>query len=162
MRQGRARAKRRLGSAVFILRPPLLNPRLADRFMVLSMAQQAFHPSDERLNAVTDRDELWGPLLGFRPEKRRCFSAARVLGVALVAGGFYGLLLNLGLALICRITGHPAPSLFGVPLVLTFTYFVGFQLTLGPAWNRRARLLVRRADYMHSIGRPSDQSTDPL
>lgn len=43
-----------------------------------------------------------------------------------------------------------------MPTVLTLTYYVAFQLTLGPAWNRRARLLVRREDYLHSIGRHSD------
>jgi hypothetical protein len=121
------------------------------------MAPQAFQNGDERLNAISDRNDLWGPLLSFRPEKNRCFSSVRVLFVAALVGCFYGLLLNLGLALLCRAARVHAPSVYGVPAVLTFTYFVGFQLTLGPAWNRRARLLVRRADYMQSIGRPSDQ-----
>jgi hypothetical protein len=121
------------------------------------MAQHAFNHGDERLNDITDRDALWGPLVSFRPEKSRCFSAARVLALAATVGGFYGMLLDLGLALLCRLLGHHAPSVYGMPLLLTFTYFVGFQFTLGPAWNRRARLLVRRADYMQSIGRASDQ-----
>jgi hypothetical protein len=115
------------------------------------------HGSDERLNELSDRDALWGPLLSFRPDKSRHFSGARVFTLAVVVGGFYGLLLNLGLAMICRLSGQHAPSVYGVPSLLTFTYFAGFQLTLGPAWNRRARLLVRRADYLQSIGRPSDQ-----
>jgi hypothetical protein len=121
------------------------------------MAQQAFNHRDERLNEVTDRDALWGPFVGFRPEKNRCFSELRVLALALAVGSSYGLLLNLGLALVLRLVGHHPPSVYGVPLLLTLTYFVGFRFTLGPAWNRRARLLARRADYMQSIGRPSDQ-----
>jgi len=40
-----------------------------------------------------------------------------------------------------------------MPSILTLTYFVAFQLTLGPAWNRRARLMVRRDGYLQSIGR---------
>jgi hypothetical protein len=121
------------------------------------MARQALQPGDERLNELSDRDALWGPLLGFRPDKQQVFSVARVLALALTVGGFYGMLLNLGLMLVCRLGRLPAPSVYGVPLVLTFTYFVGFMFTLGPAWNRRARLLARRADYMQRIGRPSDQ-----
>jgi hypothetical protein len=121
------------------------------------MAPEAFQPSDERLNELCDRDALWGPLLAIRPEKNRVFSVARVLALAGAAGGLYGLLLNLGFVLVCRLAHLRAPSMFGVPFILTFTYFVGFMFTLAPAWNRRARLLVRRADYLQSIGRPSDQ-----
>jgi hypothetical protein len=121
------------------------------------MAQQSLNHGDERLNELSDKDALWGPLLSFRPEKNRCFSTARVLGIAATIGGFYGMFLNVGLIMLCRVSGHHAPTVYAVPLLLTFTYFVGFQFTLGPAWNRRARLLVRRADYLQSIGRPSDQ-----
>lgn len=123
------------------------------------MAQQAFNRSDERLNEVTDRDAFWGPFIAFRPEKNRCFSHFRSLGLAATVGGVYGMLLNVGLTMICHLSGHHAPSIYGVPLVLTLTYLVGFQLTLGPAWNRRARLLIRRADYLQSIGRASDQQS---
>ena len=121
------------------------------------MAQQAQKSNDEQLNEVTDRDALWGPLLSFRPEKNCCFSATRVLGLAGVVGGFYGMILNVVLTMLCHLSSAHSPPIYAVPLVLTFTYFVGFQSTLGPAWNRRARLIVRRADYMQSIGRPSDQ-----
>jgi hypothetical protein len=121
------------------------------------MAQQAFNPSDERLNDLSDRDALWGPLLAFRPHKNLCISNLRALALASTFGGFYGVLLSMGLTLICRITRQHPPSAYVVPLLLTFICFVGFQFTLGPAWNRRARLLVRRADYMQSIGRPNDQ-----
>jgi hypothetical protein len=120
------------------------------------MAQQAHRDTDERLNELSDRDGLWGPLVSFRPAQNRLFSGRRALALAASAGGFYGMLLNLALALICR-RSHHLPPVYAVPLVLTFTYFVGFQFTLGPAWNRRARLLVRRAGYLRSLGRTSDE-----
>jgi hypothetical protein len=121
------------------------------------MAQQTFNQSDERLNQITDHDPFWGPFIAFRPEKNRYFSRFRALALATTVGGVYGALLNVGLAVLCRLSGQHAPSIYGVPLVLTLTYLVGFQLTLGPAWNRRARLLVRRADYLQSIGRAIEQ-----
>jgi hypothetical protein len=121
------------------------------------MAQQAFNRSDERLNELSDRDALWGPLLAFRPQKNLCISNLRALALAATFGGFYGVLLSMALTFICRIARQHAPSPYAVPLLLTSICFVGFQFTLGPAWNRRARLLVRRADYLQSIGRPNDQ-----
>ena len=117
------------------------------------MAQQAHRDTDERFNALNDRDAFWGPLLVFRPEKKRCISSFRALSMAATLGGFYGMLLNLALALICRHTAHRAPAVYMMPSILTLTYFVAFQLTLGPAWNRRARLMVRRDGYLQSIGR---------
>ena len=135
----------------------LLNAPEADRFSVESMAQQAHHDTDERFNELTDRDAFWGPLLGFRPEKKACISAPRALAMASTLGGFYGMLLNLVVALLCRRSGQPLPALYLMPTMLTLTYFAAFQLTLGPAWNRRARLLLRREGYMHSIARSDDE-----
>jgi len=119
------------------------------------MTQQVHRELDERLNGLSDRDAFWGPLLSFRPEKERCIGVARSLLLTSLVGGFYGMLLNVMLALICR-HSHALPPVYGAPLLLTFTYFVALQLSLVPAWNRRARLLVRRADYMHSIRRTPD------
>jgi len=122
------------------------------------MAQQAHRDTDERFNELSDRDAFWGPLLSFRPEKKSCISNARALTMAATLGSFYGMLLNLALALICRHSAQHVPHVLAMPLVLTLTYFVAFQLTLGPAWNRRARLIVRREGYLQSIGRRSDES----
>ena len=119
------------------------------------MAQQVHRELDERLNQLSDRDAFWGPLLSFRPEKDRCISVGRVLLLTSLVGGFYGMLLNVMLGLICH-RSHHLPPVYGPPLVLTFTYFVAFQLSLAPAWNRRARLIVRRAHYMQSIRRTSE------
>ena len=121
------------------------------------MAQQVHREIDERLNELSDRDAFWGPLLSFRPAQNRRLSGWRALALSCAAGGFYGMLLNLALALICR-RSHHLPPVHAVPLVLTFTYFVGFQLTLAPAWNRRAQLLVRRAGYLQSIARSTDEA----
>ena len=117
------------------------------------MAQHAQRDIDERFNQLSDKDSFWGPLLGFRPEKKRCISSFRALTMAAMLGGFYGMLLNLALALICRHTAQRVPALYLMPSMLTLTYFVAFQLTLGPAWNRRARLMLRRDGYLQSIGR---------
>jgi|SRR6187402_2497450 len=118
------------------------------------MAQQAQRDTDERFNEWSDKDAFWGPLLLFRPEKRRCISSFRALLMAATLGGFYGMLLNLLLLFIFRHTTHrAAPAVLLMPATLTLTYFVAFQLTLGPAWNRRAKLMVRRDGYLDSIGR---------
>ena len=117
------------------------------------MAQRAQREFDERFNELSDKDAFWGPLLAFRPEKNRCIGKFRALTMASVLGSFYGMLLNFALVFICRHSGQPLPPLYMMPATLTLTYFVAFQLTLGPAWNRRAKLMVRRADYLQNIGR---------
>ncbi|HEY5375559.1 MAG TPA: hypothetical protein VIK01_17890 [Polyangiaceae bacterium] len=100
---------------------------------------------------MSDNEALWGPLLSFRPEKARRFGAERAVLLAVLFGGFYGLLLSLMIALICRAIGRPPPLIYAAPSVLTFFAFVGFEFTLGPAWNRRARLLARREGYLRSV-----------
>lgn len=117
------------------------------------MAQQAQREIDERFNELCDKDAFWGPLLMFRPEKKRCISSLRALTMAATLGGFYGMLLNVVLALICRHTAQRLPALYLMPTILTVTYLVAFQLTLGPAWNRRARLIARRDGYLQSTRR---------
>ena len=117
------------------------------------MAQQAQRDTDERFNELSDKDAFWGPLLLFRPEKKRCIGNVRALTMAAILGTFYGMLLNFALALICRHTAQPVPAAYMMPSILTLTYFVAFQLTLGPAWNRRAKLMLRRDGYLQSIGR---------
>lgn len=117
------------------------------------MAQQAQRELDERFNELSDKDAFWGPLLMFRPEKKQCISSFRVATMAAALGSFYGMLLNLVLALLCRHTMQRLPALYMMPSVLTSTYFVAFQITLGPAWNRRAKLMARRDGYIQGLGR---------
>ena len=64
------------------------------------MAQHAQRDTDERFNELSDRDAFWGPLLLFRPEKKRCISSFRAFVMAATLGAFYGMLLNLVLWLI--------------------------------------------------------------
>ena len=116
------------------------------------MAQQVSREIDERLTDLCDRDAFWGPLVSFRPEKNRCIGLGRALLLTALVRGFYGMLLDVILALVCH-RGCQRPPVYGAPMVLTCTYFCAFQLSIGPAWNRRARLLVRRADYLHGAGR---------
>ncbi|HEY5372727.1 MAG TPA: hypothetical protein VIK01_03535 [Polyangiaceae bacterium] len=115
------------------------------------MAQPAPYLSDDRLNRLSDNDAFWGPALSFRPEKARRFGVSRVALLAVLFGGFYGLLLSLAIALICRAIGRSPPLLYAAPSVLTFLTFVGLEFSLRPAWNRRVRLLVRREVYIRSV-----------
>jgi len=117
------------------------------------MAQQAQREIDERFNELSDRDAFWGPLLMFRPEKKQCISSFRALTMAATLGGFYGMLLNVIIALLCRHSAQRMPALYMMPSILTSTYFIAFQLTLGPAWNRRAKLIARRDGYLQSLDR---------
>jgi hypothetical protein len=122
------------------------------------MAHPAQRDTDERLNELSDKDQFWGPLLSFRPEKRDVITSARALAITATLGSFYGMLLNLILALMFRHGAHQLPRVFVMPTILTLTYFAIFQFTLRPAWNRRAHWMVRREGYLQSIGRtPNEQ-----
>jgi hypothetical protein len=127
------------------------------------MAQPAPYLCDDRLNRLSDNDALWGPVLSFRPEKARRFGVSRVALLALLFGGFYGLLLSLAIALICRAIGRPPPLVYAAPSVLTFLSFIGLEFSLGPAWNRRVLLLLRREVYMRRVEprRGARKSTHP-
>ena len=122
------------------------------------MAQQAHRETDERLNELSDKDAVWGPLLAFRPEKNRCIGGARVLAMASILGGFYGIVLDVALLLVYRHSSQHCPPAYVMPAILTLTYFAAFQLTLGPAWNRRARLMARREGYLQSLDRTRHSS----
>lgn len=121
------------------------------------MTQHSYRHTDDRFNALSDRDNFWGPLIGFRPEKTRCISVARALAITGMLGAFYGMLLNFSLVLLWRHTSYHVPPVYVMPALLTLTYFVMFQITLGPAWNRRARQLARRAGYIASVRNPQSE-----
>jgi hypothetical protein len=119
---------------------------------VRDMALPVRGDRDERFNELNDSDALWGPFGSFRPAKQQRFTGLRALAMAVVFGGVYGLGLNLVLALSCGGIAR-LPSVYAMPFVLGLTCFVGFQSTLGPAWNRRAHWLNRRADYLTAVSR---------
>jgi hypothetical protein len=104
--------------------------------------------ADERLNQFSDRDEMWGPLLFLRPEQRRVMTPGRVLIIAGLLGLFYGMLGNVVLALLARTGSSGKPSMWMMPALLTGMYFVCAQLSIVAAWNRRARALSRRLDWV--------------
>lgn len=111
--------------------------------------------ADERLNQFSDRDEMWGPLLFLRPERRNAISPTRVLALSALLGLFYGMLGNVVLALLARTGSAGKPSLLMMPALLTAMYFVCAQLSIVPAWNRRARLMSRRMDWEQLTRHPS-------
>lgn len=110
--------------------------------------------ADDKLNQVNDRDEMWGPLLFLRPERHQVMTPARVLALSSAMGLFYGMLGNVVLGLLARTGAGYKPSAWMMPLLLTTMYFVCAQLSLVAAWNRRARLLSRRHDWVKISGRP--------
>lgn len=110
--------------------------------------------ADDRLNQLNDRDEMWGPLLFLRPERHQPISVTRATVIAMLLGGFFGMLGNVTLGLLLPPGGHGRPPVLLMPLLLTAMYFVCGQLSLVAAWNRRARQLSRRLDWAELTGRP--------
>lgn len=111
--------------------------------------------ADDRLNELNDRDDMWGPLVFLRPERRQVLTPIRALVISALLGSFFGMLGNvmLGLMLPAGQQSH-RPSVWLMPALLTAMYFVCGQLSLVGAWNRRARLLSRRLDWAELTGRP--------
>jgi hypothetical protein len=110
--------------------------------------------ADKRYNELSDGDGLWGPLVCFRPKRNQAFTRPRALLLSAGFSSVYGMLLNFVIALGSR--GHHLPKVYVVPLTLTLILFAAFELTLGPAWNRRAFLLARRDRYLAQTRRELD------
>ncbi|HKO46940.1 MAG TPA: hypothetical protein VJV79_04415 [Polyangiaceae bacterium] len=102
------------------------------------MAEQ---PVDELFTRVVDSDEQWGPLLFIRPPKDTLFGIDRVLALAVLVGGGFGVPGSVLLALIARAADRPPLPLFVFPVLLTIVYFSICLMSIVPAWNRRARAL---------------------
>lgn len=115
---------------------------------------------DEKLNHFSDNDEMWGPLLFLRPAQHRVMSPARVLAIASLLGGFYGMLGNVILALLARAGSAGKPSVLIMPAILTAMYFICAELSIVAAWNRRARLMSRRKDWVEVTRRPLPSERD--
>jgi hypothetical protein len=110
--------------------------------------------ADDKLNQLNDRDDMWGPLLFLRPQRHQVLTAARALLISAALGSFYGMLGNVVLGLLARTGAGYKPAIWMMPALLTAMYFVCGQLSLVAAWNRRARLLLRRNDWAEITGRP--------
>lgn len=104
------------------------------------MAEQSV---DELFTRIVDSDEQWGPLLFIRPPKDTRFGMDRVLALAVLVGGGFGVPGSVLLALIARAAHRPPLPLFVFPVLLTIVYFSICQLSFVPAWNRRARSLSK-------------------
>lgn len=97
----------------------------------------------DRVNALSDQDWAWWPLLSLRPRRDEALSQARLLLIALVFGGacaaasalLYWLLFDPPLLL-------AAVSIAAVTLAL---FYAAAYLTLYRSWNHRAQTLRRDA-----------------
>ena len=116
--------------------------------------------ADERLNQFSDRDDMWGPLLFLRPEKRVVMSPSRVLVISALLGFFYGMLGNVVLALLAKTGPVGKPPIWMMPAILSAMYYVCAQLSIVGAWNRRARQTSRRLDWVELTRRPAPPARD--
>ena len=98
---------------------------------------------DEWVNALSDRDESWGPLLFLRPGRHARLSWRRAGWLSILVGTSLGLFGSVVLALIGRVLGREPPPVYLMPLALSAVYFLVWQVMFAPAWNRRAERLSR-------------------
>ncbi len=110
------------------------------------MAHWERSETDRRYNELSDSDGVWGPFVCFRPDKSRPFTRLRAFALIAAFCSVYGMLLNFAIA----IGSHQQhlPKVYAIPITLTLILFAAFELTLGPAWNRRAFLISRRDRYL--------------
>jgi hypothetical protein len=116
--------------------------------------------ADDKLNQLNDRDDMWGPLLFLRPERRQVMTSARAFIIAASLGTFYGMLGNVVLGLLSRAGGGGKPSVLMMPLLLSAVYFACAQLSIVAAWNRRAHLLSRQQAWSELTRRPQGAAKD--
>jgi hypothetical protein len=119
---------------------------------------QPSHRADEKLNQLSDRDEVWGPLLFLRPGQRQVMSLGRVLALSGLVGLFWGMLGNAMLSLMLPAGSAGKPAVWLLPAVLATMCFACARLSVVAAWNRRARLLSRRLDWEELMRRPAPAS----
>ena len=97
--------------------------------------------SDELFTRIVDSDAHWGPLLFLRPRANENLSALRVLLLSGLLGSVFGLLGSICLTVAARVLQKPSVGVHVFPLGLSALYFCVSQLTVVPAWNRRAKRL---------------------
>src|SRR4051812_15888263 len=107
------------------------------------MANETYSHADDLFTRLVDSDEQWGPLLFLRPAKQVPFHPARVLALAVLVGGGFGLPGSVFLLLLSRSVHRPPLPVYAFPLLLTVLYFGLCQLSFVPAWNRRALRLAK-------------------
>ncbi|TDR46639.1 hypothetical protein DFR29_103175 [Tahibacter aquaticus] len=99
---------------------------------------------DDRVNALSDQDWAWWPLLSLRPLREQALSHARLLQIVL---GFGGVCACFSVLLYWLLFDTPdwlvAASLAGVTVAL---FYAAARLTLYRSWNRRAARLRSDVD----------------
>ncbi len=108
------------------------------------MPHQSDSHADQLFTRVVDTDAQWGPLLFLRPAPHQQFGLTRLFAIAVLIGGAFGLAGSIVLALMARAAQRPPLPIYVFPLVLTAVYFCVCQLSIVPAWNRRALRLSKR------------------
>ncbi|ODV16114.1 MAG: hypothetical protein BGP24_17175 [Lysobacterales bacterium 69-70] len=99
------------------------------------------HRFDDRINALSDQDWAWWPLLALRPRREQPLSEARLFLIALLFGG---LCAAVSVALVWLLFGSPLPLAIVTVAALTFAlFYLTARLTLFRSWNRRALRLQR-------------------
>lgn len=97
------------------------------------------HRLEDRVNALSDQDWAWWPLLALRPPRNEALSEARLLVIALVFGG---LCAAFAVVLLYLLFGEPLLIASASIAALTFTlFYVAARFTLFRCWNRRAARL---------------------
>ena len=107
------------------------------------MANHTHSYVDELFTRIVDSDPQWGPLLFLRPRTAAPFGVARVVALSVLVGGAFGLAGSILLALLARASNQAPLPVYAFPLVLTMVYFSICQLSIVPAWNRRALRLSK-------------------
>ena len=97
------------------------------------------HRLEDRINALSDQDWAWWPLLALRPRRDEALSEARLFVIALVFGG---LCAAFAVLLLYLLFGEPLLIAAASIAALTFAlFYVAARFTLFRCWNRRAARL---------------------
>jgi len=99
----------------------------------------ATHHLEDRINALSDQDWAWWPLLSLRPRRDEPLSEARLFLIAIVFGG---LCAAASVVLLWLLFGPPLPLAAAAIAAVTFVlFYVAARFTLFRSWNRRAARL---------------------
>ncbi len=97
------------------------------------------HRFEDRINALSDQDWAWWPLLSLRPPRDEALSEARLFLIAILFGG---LCAAAAVALLWLLFGPPLPLAAASIAAVTFAlFYLAARLTLFRSWNRRAARL---------------------
>jgi uncharacterized membrane protein YqjE len=100
------------------------------------MARRSF---EQRINALSDQDWAWWPLLALRPRREQDLSEARLLAVALLFGGFCAAASVLLLYLL--FDDLLVLAALSVAALTFVVFYISARFTLQRSWNRRAARL---------------------